>query len=117
MERFPYRGDINGSVGVNIKVSGVFNNAPWNGCVLLLHFIRKLRNQFTDLDNAHAASIQKHVVLFKGGVFVMIAFQMVFDTLAIADDLTQYGFIPRFDKAAPRLSQWRSKILDRRNRL
>ena len=72
-QSIPHRGDINRTIGVNIEVPSVLDDASWNRLVLRLSFVGKLRNQFTDLNDTHAASVLKEVALLKSGKVMVVA--------------------------------------------
>ena len=116
-ERVPYRGNIDRSVSVDIEVPGVLNDTPWNCLIPRLDIVRKLRNQLADLNNAHTAGILKEIVLLKSGKVMVVALQIVSDTLAIENDFLQNKPVTRFDRAPPRLSGSCLKMICRRSRL
>ena len=72
-QRVPHGGNIDRAVSVDIEVPGVLNDTPWNYFVLCLSFVRKLRNQLADLNNAHTAGVLKEIVLLKSGKVMMVA--------------------------------------------
>ena len=54
----PHRWNVDGTVGVDIKISAVLDDTPRNGGVLPLDLIGELGNQVSDLNNAHTAGVK-----------------------------------------------------------
>ena len=104
VQRIPNRGNVDGTVGVDIKISGVLYDTPRNGGILPLDLIGELGNQLPDLNNAHTAGILKEIVALKRCEIMVIPLQIVRDSLAVHDDFLKDDSITHFDKAAPRLS-------------
>lgn len=102
-QRVPYGGNVDRTIGMNIEIPRVLNDTPRDRSVPLLHLIGKLRNQFADLNHTHTAGILKKMIAFKGGKIVVVSGQIVRNTLAVKNDLTQNQFITRFDRATPPL--------------
>ena len=73
----PNSGNINRALGVNIEIPSIFDNSPRYSRIFLLCLIRKLGNQFTDLDDTHAACVLEEVVVFKCGKIVVISLQII----------------------------------------
>lgn len=46
VQRIPHRGNVDGTVGMDIEISGVLYDTPRNGGILLLDLIGELGNQF-----------------------------------------------------------------------
>lgn len=104
VQRIPHGGDINSAICVDIEISGVLDDAPWNRGVLLLDILGELGNQFSDLDNTHTTGILKEIIIFKCRKIVVIALQIVRDPLAVFYDFLEDERITCFDRAAPHLS-------------
>ena len=104
VQRIPHRGNVDGAVGVDIEIPGVLYDTPRNGGVLPLDLIGELRNQFSDLNNAHTAGILKEIVALKSCEIMVIPLQIVRNTLAVHNDFLKDDSITHFDNATPRLS-------------
>lgn len=104
VQRIPHRGNVDGTVGVDIKISGALDYTPRNGGVLPLDLIGELGNQLPNLNNAHTAGVLKKIVALKSCEIMVIPLQIVRDPLAVHNDFLKDDSITHFDKAAPRLS-------------
>ena len=100
-QRIPNGANIDRTIGVHIKVSGVLDDPPGDGAILRLDFIGKLGYQLTDLHDAHTTGVLKHMVRFKGRKVVLIAREIIGDPLAIGVDFLKDDLITGFDRAAP----------------
>lgn len=104
VQRIPHRGNVNGPVGMDIEIPGVFYDTPRNGGILPLDLIGELGNQLPDLNNAHTAGVLKEIVALKSREIMVIPLQIVHDTLAVQNNFLENDSVMRFDRAAPRLS-------------
>lgn len=100
----PYGRKINGTISMDIEISGVFDYPPRNRNGAGLEFIGQKTAELPNLHYAHTAGVLKHCVRFKSSVAVIIAGKILGNPLAIVNDLFQNRSITGFDKAAPRLS-------------
>lgn len=83
LQCIPNSGNINRTIGVDIKVPSIFDNSPRHGRIFLLDIIRELGNQFTNLNNAHTAGVLEKVVIFKRGKVMMIPLQIIRNPSAV----------------------------------
>ncbi len=104
VQRIPHRGNVDGTVGVDIEIPGVLYDTPRNGGILLLDLIGELGNQLPNLNNAHTAGVLKKIVALKSCEITVIPLQIVRDPLAVHSDFLKDDSITHFDRAAPRLS-------------
>ena len=72
-QRVPDRGDINGTVSMNVEVASILDDSPGNHGVLLFNFLGKLGNQFANLENTHTAGILKEIVAFESIEVMVVA--------------------------------------------
>lgn len=115
-QRIPDRRNINGAVSMDVEVASVLDDTPGNHSILLFNILRKLGNQLANLDNTHAAGILKKVVTFESAKVVVVAIQIICDTIAIGNNFLKDDSITRFDRAPPRLSQSYQGSFDQRLR-
>lgn len=73
----PNSSNVNCLIGVDVEISGIFDNSPRNSGTFLFGFIRKLRNKFTDLNNIHTICVLEKAVVFKCGKIMMISLQIM----------------------------------------
>ena len=113
-QRIPNGGNVNCAIRMNIEISCILDDAPGNGSISPLNFLRQLTYQFTNLNYTHTTGVLKHVISFERWETVIVSVQIVRDTVAICDDLAEDKFITIFDRATPRLLQSYPRSPDRR---
>ena len=113
-QRIPNGGNVNCAIRMNIEISCILDDAPGNGSISPLDFLRQLTYQFTNLNYTHTTCVLEHVVSFERRETVIVSVQIVRDTVAICDDLAEDKFITIFDRATPRLLQSYPRSPDRR---
>ena len=72
---------------MHIEVPRILDRSPRDRGVLRLYFLRKLSDQFPDLDDAHTAGVLKEKIRLKSIKAVLISVQVIRDTITLADDL------------------------------
>ena len=86
-QRIPNGGNVNCAIRMNIEISCILDDAPGNGSISPLNFLRQLTYQFTNLNYTHTTGVLKHVISFERWETVIVSVQIVRDTVAICDDL------------------------------
>lgn len=104
VQRIPHRGNVNGTVGVDIEIPGVLDDTPRCCGILPLDLIGELGNQRPNLNNAHTAGVLKEIVTLKSCEIMVLPLQIVRDPLTVHDDFLKDDSVTHFDRAAPRLS-------------